>query len=123
MINEPITAHERVRALAVAVRDGELTPERRGHVADLPRALATAVGLARRDHDPDNDSAVLGYLIATGAPVAPRPSWPRQSAPVSRGTPRSLSGYPSAEVHRPGATVLGHRRGGLPRRGGVPGGS
>ena len=38
MINEPTTVHERVRALTAAVRDGELTPERRGHVADLPRS-------------------------------------------------------------------------------------
>jgi hypothetical protein len=69
MRTEPIT-HEHVRALAVAVRDGELTPEQREHLVDLLHSVGTAVGLARRDHYPDNDSAVLGYLIATGAPVA-----------------------------------------------------
>jgi hypothetical protein len=48
MINEPTTVHERVRALTAAVRDGELTPERRGHVADLPRSRHGGwVGAAR----------------------------------------------------------------------------
>jgi hypothetical protein len=32
--------------------------------------LATAVALARRDHYPDTDSAALGYLIVTWAPVS-----------------------------------------------------
>jgi hypothetical protein len=81
MINEPTTVHERVRALTAAVRDGELTPEQREHLVDLLHSVGTAVGLARRDRYLDNDSAVLGYLIATGAPVAsaPTPSWPRRS--------------------------------------------
>jgi hypothetical protein len=70
MINEPATAHEQVHALAVAVRDGELTPEQRERLDDLLHSVGTAVGLARRDHHPDNDSTALGYLIATGAPVA-----------------------------------------------------
>ena len=68
MRTEPIT-HEHVHALTAAVRDGELTPEQREQVADLLPTLATAVGLARRDRYPDNDSAALGYLIATGTPV------------------------------------------------------
>jgi hypothetical protein len=70
MINEPATAHEQARALAAAVRDGELTPEQREHLVDLLHTLATAVALARRDHYPDNDAAALGYLIATWAPIA-----------------------------------------------------
>ncbi|MBV9160663.1 MAG: hypothetical protein JO281_03705, partial [Pseudonocardiales bacterium] len=94
MINEPASAHERIRALAAAVRDGELTPEQREHLGDLLHSVGTAVGLARRDHYPDNDSAVLGCLIATGTPVssASTPSWPRWSVVMVRGTPRSLSG-------------------------------
>ncbi|MBV9141600.1 MAG: hypothetical protein JO115_11895 [Pseudonocardiales bacterium] len=66
MRTEPIT-HEHVRALAAAVCDGELTPEQREHLGDLLPSVGPAVGLARRDHDPNNDSAVLGYLMATGA--------------------------------------------------------
>jgi hypothetical protein len=66
---EPIT-HEHLRALAVAVRDGELTPEQREHLGDLLHTISTAVTLTRRDHHPDNDSAALGYLIATWAPVS-----------------------------------------------------
>jgi len=62
--------HEHLRALAVAVRDGELTPEQQEHLVDLLHNVGTAVGLARRDHYPDNDSAALGYLIATWAPVS-----------------------------------------------------
>jgi hypothetical protein len=59
MINEPVTAHEQVRALAAAVRDGELTPEQREHLVDLLHSVGTAVALARRDRYPDNDSAAL----------------------------------------------------------------
>jgi hypothetical protein len=54
----------------VAVRDGELTPEQRERLGDLLHSVGTAVGLARRDRYPDNDSAALGYLIATWAPVS-----------------------------------------------------
>jgi hypothetical protein len=54
MINEPTTAHEQVRALAAAVRDGELTPEQREHLVDLLHSVGTAVALARRDRYPDN---------------------------------------------------------------------
>jgi hypothetical protein len=70
MINEAATAHEQVRALAAAVRDGELTPEQRERLGDLLHSVGTAVGLARRDRYPDNDSAALGYLIATWVPVS-----------------------------------------------------
>ena len=69
MGTEPITP-EHVRVLAVAVRDGELTPERGEHLGDLLHSVGTAVGLARRDHYPDNNSAALGYLIATRVPVS-----------------------------------------------------
>jgi hypothetical protein len=69
MINEPTTAQEQVRALAAAVRDGELTPGQRERFAELLHTLGRAVAAARRDHYPDNDSAALGYLIATWAPV------------------------------------------------------
>jgi hypothetical protein len=54
MGTEPIT-HEHLRTLAVAVRDGELTPEQQEHLIDLLHSVGTVVGLARRDRYPDND--------------------------------------------------------------------
>ena len=71
MINEPTTAHEQVRALATAVRDGELTPKQRECLISLIYSLGTAVTLAPRAerHYPDSDAAALGYLTATWAPV------------------------------------------------------
>ena len=68
--DRPRKSHEHVHALAVAVRDGELTSEQRERLGDLLPSVGTAVGLARRDRYPDNDSAALGYLIATWAPVS-----------------------------------------------------
>jgi hypothetical protein len=49
--SDPII-HEHVRALAVAVRDDELTPEQREHLVDLLHSVGSAVGLARGDHYP-----------------------------------------------------------------------
>jgi hypothetical protein len=86
MRTEPTTAHEGVRALAAAVCDGELTPEQREHLGDLLRSVGTAVGLARRDHYPDNDSAALGYLIATWAPVSS--AYAESAATVGSGVER-----------------------------------
>jgi hypothetical protein len=69
MSTEPTTP-EHVRALVIAVRDGELTPEQREALVDLLHSLGTAVTLAARDYYPDSEAAALGYLIATWAPVA-----------------------------------------------------
>ncbi len=70
MSTEPTTI-EHVRALALAVRDGELTPEQRECLVSLLYSLGTAVRLAPRaeQHYPDNDAAALGYLTATWASV------------------------------------------------------
>lgn len=71
MSTEPTTTREYVRALAAAVRDGELTPEQRWCLADLLHSLNTAVRLAPRAQKnyPDNDAAALGYLTAAWADV------------------------------------------------------
>jgi hypothetical protein len=69
MINEPTTTHEQVRALAVAVHNGELTPGQRECLIDLLHSLGTAATLAQRAHYRDNDVAALGYLIVTWEPV------------------------------------------------------
>jgi len=47
MINEATTAHEQLRALAVTIRDGELTPERRERLGDLLHSVGAAVELAQ----------------------------------------------------------------------------
>lgn len=107
MINEPTTTHEQVRALAVAVHNGELTPGQRECLIDLLHSLGTAATLAQRAHYRDNDVAALGYLIATpgSRSSGPTPSWLRRSGLAARGAPRSLSGYPFAEVRAPGAAL------------------
>jgi hypothetical protein len=65
------TTYEHVRALAAAVRDGELTPEQRTHMVTLLHDIGTAVTLAPRAQKqfPGDDARVLGYLIGTWAPV------------------------------------------------------
>jgi hypothetical protein len=64
MINEPATAHERVRALADAVRNNELTTEARSAMVALLLTVDVAARLAPkvREHCPDCDAAAVGYL-------------------------------------------------------------
>jgi hypothetical protein len=72
MINEPTTAHEQVRALAAAVRDGELNPEQWECLVTLLHTLNTAVRLAPQAQEiyPDNDASALGYMSAMWEAVA-----------------------------------------------------
>jgi hypothetical protein len=71
MSTEPTTAHEHVRALATAVRDGELTPGQRAALAGLLLTVDAATRLAPRvqEYYPGSDAAAVGYLIGNWAPV------------------------------------------------------
>ncbi|MDQ3763407.1 MAG: helix-turn-helix transcriptional regulator [Actinomycetota bacterium] len=97
------------------IREGELAPRAAGTYGYLLHSVGTAATLAPRAQQlyPNHDTTVLGYLGGTRGrrSSALMRSWPRRSAPAARNMRRSLSGYPFAEVHRPGATVPGHRRG------------
>ena len=68
MSTEP-TTYEQTRALADAVRDGELTTTQRTALVDLLHSVATATRLASQAQEIDSDAATVGYLMGTWAPV------------------------------------------------------
>ena len=70
MSTEPTTTGH-IRALADAIRDGELSPAQREHLVTLLHSLNTAATLAPQAQEiyPDCDSRALGYLIGAWAPV------------------------------------------------------
>jgi hypothetical protein len=72
IINEPATAHERVRALADAVRNNELTTEARSAMVALLLTVDAAARLVPKvlEHYPDCDAAAVGYLTGNWQPVA-----------------------------------------------------
>jgi hypothetical protein len=93
-----------VRALAAAVRDGELTPEQRTALIGLLLTVDAAARLAPRvrEYYPDGDALAVGYLIGDWALCSrPMPSWPRRSARVARVRRVALDDL-LVEVHRPG---------------------
>ena len=72
MSTEPTTTREHVRALAAAVRDGELTPEQRGCLAALLHCVGQAAALAPRSERiwASNDArSALEYLTGCWQPV------------------------------------------------------
>lgn len=66
-----ITTITDVRALAAAVRAGELSHAQREALAMLLYSVVEATALAPRAQQryPDNDTAALGYLIGAWEPV------------------------------------------------------